>query len=425
MKYTKELQDKEVKFEITLDEKEWQEELEHVYEHTKSKYKVEGFRNGKAPRKVIEKQYGEMVFYDEAINNCFYKYYDEVLSKEPEVEVVGNPSVDIPKINASTLVLSIKQTLKPKVTLGEYKNLGLEKPTVKVVAKDVNDRLQSMQQKSARMVKIDREIKKGDTAVFDFSGSVDGVKFDGGTATNYELEIGSGQFIAGFEDQMIGMKAGEHRDVKVTFPADYPAENLKGKEAVFAVDVHEVREKVLPELDDEFAKNVSEFDTLEELKKDIKKQITMEKQQKADYELQEQMIEKISQNATVEIPEVMIDEQVEEFIHDFEHRLAHQGLKLEDYLAFSGTNLDDLKKLRRTDAEKTCKTRLVLEQIIKQEDIKVEDQDIEQSIAVHAGYAEQNVEEFKKNLDEHMLSHIVNEVLINKLLKFLKEANNI
>ena len=274
-------------------------------------------------------------------------------------------------------------------------------------------------------MKVDREVKNGDTVVMDFSGSVNGKKFDGGTATNFELEIGSGRFIPGFEEQIVGMKAGEHRDITVKFPEEYPAEELKGKDSVFAIDLHEVREKVLPEINDEFAQNVSEFDTLEEYKKDVKKQLLAKKKQQAEYELEEKMIEAISNNASVEIPEVMIDEQVEEFIHDFEHRLSHQGLRLSDYLSYMGTSLEDLKKSRREDAKKTCKTRLALEAIIKAEDIKVEPEELDQSIAVHAGYAKQDVEEFKKSLNQHQLSHIVNEVLINKLLKFLKQANNI
>lgn len=425
MKYTKELLKGEVKFEISLSKEEWQEEINHAYEHTKSKYRVEGFRAGKAPRKVIEKQYGIGVFYDEALNHCFYEYYDEVLSKEKDVEIIGNPSVDIKKIDEDGLVLVVKQSLKPEVTLGEYKNLEIEKPEVKVSAKEVNAEIAKMQEKSSRMVKVDREVKNGDTVVMDFSGSVNGKKFDGGTATNFELEIGSGRFIPGFEEQIVGMKAGEHRDITVKFPEEYPAEELKGKDSVFAIDLHEVREKVLPELNDEFAQNVSEFDTLEEYKKDVKKQLLAKKKQQAEYELEEKMIEEISNNASVEIPEVMIDEQVEEFIHDFEHRLSHQGLRLSDYLSYMGTSLEDLKKSRREDAMKTCKTRLALEAIIKAEDIKVEPEELDQSIAVHAGYAKQDVEEFKKSLNQHQLSHIVNEVLINKLLKFLKQANNI
>lgn len=425
MKYTKELLKGEVKFEISLSKEEWQEEINHAYEHTKSKYRVEGFRAGKAPRKVIEKQYGIGVFYDEALNHCFYEYYDEVLSKEKDVEIIGNPSVDIKKIDEDGLVLVVKQSLKPEVTLGEYKNLEIEKSEVKVSAKEVNAEIAKMQEKSSRMVKVDREVKNGDTVVMDFSGSVNGKKFDGGTATNFELEIGSGRFIPGFEEQIVGMKAGEHRDITVKFPEEYPAEELKGKDSVFAIDLHEVREKVLPELNDEFAQNVSEFDTLEEYKKDVKKQLLAKKKQQAEYELEEKMIEAISNNASVEIPEVMIDEQVEEFIHDFEHRLSHQGLRLSDYLSYMGTSLEDLKKSRREDAMKTCKTRLALEAIIKAEDIKVEPEELDQSIAVHAGYAKQDVEEFKKSLNQHQLSHIVNEVLINKLLKFLKQANNI
>lgn len=425
MNYTKELTSKDVKFEITLSKEEWQTEIDHVYEHMKGKFKVEGFRNGKAPRKVIEKQYGEAVFYDEALNHCFYEYYEEVLSNEKDVEIIGNPRVDIKKIDSDGLILVVTQALKPEVKLGQYKDLELEKPEIKVSAKEVNDELKKIQEKSARMVKVEREVKNGDTAVIDFSGSVNGKKFDGGTAKDYELVIGSGSFIPGFEEQIIGMKAGETKNITVKFPEEYPAEELKGKDSVFEIVLHEVREKVLPSLDDEFAKNISEFDTLDEYKKDLKKQLLKDKQQNANYKLEEKMIETITNNAEVEIPEIMVDEQVNEFINDFEHRLSHQGLKLADYLSYTGQTIDELKKSRHDDALKTCKTRLVLGEIIKAEKITVEDADLEQGIALHASYMGQTVEEFKKNIDEHELSHIANEVLINKLMKFLKTANNV
>ena len=425
MKYTKELEKDVVKFEISLSKEEWQEELDHAYVHTKNRYKVEGFRTGKAPRKVIEKAYGSAVFYDEAINHCFYEYYNEVLDKEPELELVGNPAVKVKDISDAKLVLTVTQTLKPQVTLGEYKGLNIEKSAVRVTAKEVEEKIKSVQEKSARMVVTENAVVNGNTVLMDFSGSLNGVKFDGGTATNFELEIGSGRFIPGFEEQIVGMKAGEEKDITVKFPEDYPAEELKGKDAVFAIKIHEVREKILPELNDEFAQNVSEFDTLGEYKEDIKKQIKIEKQQKADFEAEEKLIETISNNATVEIPEVMINEQIDDFIHDFEHRLAHQGLRLEDYLTYVNTNLADLKKSRRDDAIKTCKTRLTLEAIVKKENIKVEEDDLNKEIISLATYAKKDAEEFKKSLDEHQLSHIVNDILINKLLKFLKEANNL
>lgn len=425
MNYSKELKKDSVKFEISLNKDEWQEEINHAYIHTKAKYKVEGFRAGKAPRKVIEKNYGATVFYDEAINHCFYEYYDEVLSKEPDIEVIGNPSVNIKKISEDELVLEVTHALKPEVKLGQYKGLVIEKPEVKVSAKEVNEKIASMQEKSARFVKVDREVKNGDTVIIDFSGSLNGVKFEGGTASNYELKIGSGTFIPGFEEQIIGMKSGEKKDINVKFPKDYPAEELKDKDVVFAIDLHEVREKVLPELNDEFAQNISEFNTLEEYKKDLKAQILAEKKQRAEYETEEKMIEMISNNSTVEIPEIMIEEQVDAFIHDFEHRLAYQGMNLDIYLQYTGSTLEQLKESRKEDAKKTCKTRLTLEAIVKAENIKVEDSDIDKEIVVRASYAKKDIEDFKKNLTQHELSHIINDILINKLLKFLKKENNI
>ncbi|MBQ0017137.1 MAG: trigger factor, partial [Clostridiales bacterium] len=412
-----------VKFTIDLTKDEWEHELDHVYEHQKAKFKVEGFRNGKAPRKVIEKNYGESIFYNDALNECFYEYFEEVLSKEKDVEVVGNPKLDVTKLDNTGVTLVVVIDVKPEVKLGQYKNLGLEKAKVSVSKEEIKEELNKMVEKSARLVKVEREVKKGDTVIMDFTGYKDGKEFEGGKAEKFELEIGSGRFIPGFEDQIVGMKAGDEKDINVVFPADYPVEELKAKPAVFKIKLHEVREKQMPEVNDEFAKNVSEFDTLKEYEDSLKAEIEKRKQVQVDYEYEEKLIEQVANNAEVEIPQGMIDEQADMFIHDFEHRLSHQGLKLEDYVKYMGTTVEELKKSRLEDAKKTCKTRLVLEAIIKAENIKVENDDIEKAIQKQALKMGTTVEEVKKGLDEHTLSHIANDLLIEKLLDFLKENN--
>lgn len=422
MNYTKELLDgKKVKFQITLDKEEWNKELEHAYEHTKAKYKVQGFRPGKAPRKVIEQAYGKYVFVDEALNNSFYKYYNEVLDKESELEIVGEPRIDVKKVDDDGVILEIENDLKPEVKLGAYTNLGIEKETAKVSAQEVNNELKAMQEKSARLVEVDRKIKKGDTVKFDFTGKLNGVAFDGGSAKDFELEIGSGQFVPGFEDQMVGIKKGETKDLKITFPEDYSAKELAGKETIFEVTIHEIREKQLPELDDEFAKNVSEFDTLEEYKKDLKKHLLEDKKKQIENNYEDKLIETVVNNAEVEIPESMINEQVDMFIHDFEHRLAHQGLKFEDYLKFTGSNMEDFKKSKKDDAKQAVKSRLVLEEIVKKEKLTAEKDEIEAKIAEIAKNTGKEVDEFKKTLDEHKLNHIVNDIVIDKILKVIKK----
>ena len=424
MEYTKELlKNKQLKFEINLSNEEWQHELDHVYEHQKSKFKVEGFRNGKAPRKVIEKQYGESIFYNDALNECFYRYFNEVLTKEKDVEMVGNPKLDVSKLDATGVTLVVTIDVKPEVKLGAYTKLGVEKETPKVTSAEVTEELNKIIEKSARFVAVEREVKNGDTAVIDFTGYDNGVAFEGGHGENYSLEIGSGTFIPGFEDQIVGMKKDEERDITVTFPENYPAENLKGKPVVFKIVLHEVREKQLPELNDEFAKNVSEFDTLKEYKDSIKADILKRKEFDANIHYEEKLIEKVCENASVEIPQSMVEEQADAFIHDFEHRLSHQGLKLEDYVKYMGTTVEDLRNSRLEDAQKTCKTRLVMEAIIKAENLKVENEDIEKQLAKQALKMGISVDEVKKGLNEHALSHIANDVIIEKLLNFLKENN--
>lgn len=425
MEYTKEvLANKKLKITIKITAEEWQNALQKAYEDTKGKYRVQGFRTGKAPRKVIEREYGDTVFYDEALNQCFYKYYDEVIDKE-QLEVVGNPNVNVDKIETSGVTMTITTAVYPEVTLGAYTGLTIEKDKVSVTAAEVNGALKDMQEKAGRMVATDRAAKNGDTLNIDFVGKKDGFAFDGGTAKKYDLVLGSGSFIPGFEDQLVGTKAGEEKQVVVTFPKDYPAEDLAGKECTFDVTVHEVREKILPELDDEFAKNVSEFDTLEEYKKSVKERIKKQKEQRAEQEAESKLLEKITENAVVEIPEEMVDEQADAFIHDFEHRLSHQGLTLDGYLQYMNTTVEDLKKSRMDDARKTVKTRLVLDAILKKENITLEKEEVEKAIEDHAKYNGMTVEEFKSNVHDHVLNDIANGIVMNKLLDFLKKNNTL
>lgn len=422
MNYTKELEKTKVKFVIDLTGEEWEHELDHVYEHQKNKFSVEGFRKGKAPRKVIEKQYGESVFYNDAIDECFYHSMDEILGKE-KVEVVGAPSLNIKKLDNTGLTLEVTMDLYPKVKLGEYKNLGLEKPEVKVSAEEVKAELNRMAEKSARIVSCDRAIKKGDIAVFDFLGLMDGKEFEGGKAENYELEIGSGQFIPGFEDGMLGLKAGEEKDINLVFPKDYFVEKMQDKAVTFKVKVHAVKEKIVPEINDEFAQNVSEFDTLADYKKSIKEELLKAKKQQAEYEYEAKLLDAVTDNAKVEIPESMVNEQVDMFIHDFEHRLSHSGMTLDMYLEYAHQTLDQLKESRREDAKKTCKTRLVMQELIKVEKITVSKEDIDKEIAKQALKMNTTVEEVNKSINEQTLNQISNNIIIDKLLNFLKENN--
>lgn len=425
MKYTKELlADKKVKVKIEISAEEWSEQLNKAYETTKSKYKVQGFRAGKAPRRVIENAYGKEVFYDEAINNCYYQYFEEVVMTE-KLEPVGMPNLDVEKLDDTGITLIVTTAVYPEVKLGEYKGLNIEKDAVKVSAAEVNGAIKDMQQKSSRLVKVERAAKNGDTVTIDFLGKKDGVAFEGGEGKGYELKLGSGTFIPGFEEALVGIKTGEEKVIDVTFPAEYPAENLAGKPCTFDIKCHEIRETVLPELNDEFAQNVSEFDTLEDYKKSVKKDLLAKKEREAEQQAQEKLLQAVCDNAQVDIPQVMVEEQIDEFIKSFDQRLQAQGLNLKDYLAYTNSNMSDLRNSRQEDAKKTVKTRLVLEAIIKAEDIKVTKEDIDAEFEKQAKFSGITADEFKKSVNEQFLNQIVNNLVINKLLDFLKSNNNI
>jgi len=425
MKYTKELLEKnKVKFTVTINTEEWEHCLNHAYEHLKEKYTVQGFRKGKAPRNIIEKNYGEYVFYDEAINHAFGHNYSEILEKETEIEPVDSPAVNIIDVK-NGLKYEITVEIKPEVILGEYKNIEIKKEIAKVTAEEVNAELKLNQDKAARMVVVDREIKDGDTATIDFSGSVNGKKFDGGTSENYDLVIGSHSFIDNFEEQLVGLKKGDTKIVKVTFPTNYMEESLKGKPADFEVTIKEVREKQLPTLDDEFAKNYSEFETLEEMKKDIKKNLKEEKEKQAKYKAENELIDKVTDNATVEISDTLIERQIDEFIKDFEYRLMYQGLKLDDYLKHMNSTMKELRDSRREDAVKTAKTKLVLEEIIKREKIEVTSEELEKKLEEMATSRNIKLEDFKKGLNEEFFNRIYGQMITDKLLDFLTKNNKI
>lgn len=426
MKYEKKiLDDKRIEVKLNVSKEEWDSALEHAYESNKGKYSVQGFRKGHTPRKVIEKTYGDTVFYDDAIDDCFYRYYFEMLSKEKDIKPVSAPEVNISKIDENGLELILRITQEPEVALGDYKGITIEKKEIKVSASEVNHELEHMKESRAKFVSVDREIKNGDTATIDFVGSIDGKKFDGGSAEDFDLEIGSKSFIDNFEDQLVGLKKGDKKDVKVTFPENYHVDDLKGKPAVFAVEVKDVKEKQYPEIDDKFADEVSEFSTLKELKEDIKKKLVERKTREEQNEAESKLIDKICENAKVEIPQVMVDNQVEDFIKDFERHLSYQGLNLDGYLKYTGTTLEDLRKSRVEDAKKTVKTRLVLTAIMEKEKIDVTEQEIADKFNEGTKDKPKTIEEIQKTLGPDQYNYMANSLLLNKLMKFLKENNTL
>lgn len=424
MNYTVEkLEKSQVKFNYTASAEEYNKAVDTVYAKTKHKYNVPGFRKGHAPKRVIEGMYGAGVFMNDAINQLIDDSIEE-LEKSEEYELVAFGSVeDVDIKDDGSVVYSLIMVVKPDVTLGSYKNLDVKKTEVKVTAEQVDEYIKGEQAKQARIIDADKAAEKGDLVLIDYSGSVDGEKFDGGTANDYELELGSNTFIPGFEDQLIGTKAGEQKDVKVTFPEKYHAENLAGKEAVFACTVKAVRVKELPELNDDFAKEVSEFDTLADYKADVNKKLLDQETKKAEREYEDALIEKIVDGSTVEIPEAMINQEADEMIRDMEYRLAYQGMRMEDYLKYLGMTREQLAGEYKPQAEKTVKTRLVLEGIIKAENVEIEDKDIDGRLEKMAEEASQTVEEIRKSMHKEDINYLVNSIMSEKLLDKIKSYN--
>lgn len=426
MKYKfKKLEKNQVEITMDFTAEEWAGYVNKAYEENKGKYKVEGFRNGKAPKSVIEKMYGEHVFIEEGLNLAFAGGYTEVLEKEQDFEPISQPNVDIKTLDKTTLKLKVVVDVMPEVKLGAYEGIEVKKETRKATAEEVEHELHHAQEHAARIVDVEHDLENGNIANIDFSGSIDGVKFDGGTATGYDLEIGSGSFIPGFEEQMVGMKKGETRDVKVTFPADYGAPDLAGKEAVFEVKLHAVKEKQLPALDDEFAKDVSEFNTLEEYKKDIENHINAHYAEHAEQDAENKLIEEICKTSEVEIPASMVSEQQDAIMKDMEYRLMYQGLSLADYAKYLNKTVEEIREENKENAERMVKTRLVLEAIIKAEKLFITDEEVDAKLSEMATQQNQNVEEFKKTINKNRLNYVKNDILMSKLISTLKAKNKI
>ncbi len=410
---------------ITVSKDEFEKYVEHSYEENKGKFNIEGFRKGKAPRAMIEKNYGSTVFYDDAIDHLFSHEYSDALAKETEIVPVANPEIRIDKFDDNGIVLVATVQSIPDVKLGAYKGLEIKKATGEVKDEQVEKEINQARERQARYVEVEREARDGDYVVIDFTGFVNGKEFEGGKAENYRLKLGSHTFIEGFEDQVVGMKVNEEKDVKVTFPQEYFSEELKGKPAVFKVKLHKVEEKVLPDVDDEFASNVSEFETLAEYKADIKKHLQENLDARLKREDENNIIEAIVKASEVEIPEVMVENQLDMFIQDFATRLSYQGFKLEDYLTQMNMTEKDLRDERREQAKETVKTRLVLEEIVKQEKLDVTDEELDKKLSEMADKYKKSLDEYKKTLGERNIAYFKNDILMNKLLKLLTENNKL
>lgn len=397
--------------------------LDKAFQKVVKKANVPGFRKGKVPRSIFEARYGVESLYQDAIDILLPEVYGEAVD-ETDIFPVDRPEVDIEQFGkGQPFKFKAKITVKPEVKLGEYKGVEVPAVSVEVTEEEMNSELERLQQRHAELVVIDDEAaKNGDTVVIDFDGSVDGVPFEGGKAERYSLELGSNTFIPGFEDQVVGLATGDFKDVTVTFPETYHAEELAGKEAVFKVKVHEIKRKELPELDDEFAKDVSEFETLAEFKEDLKKQLEARKEQEGKAARESALVDKIGENAEVEIPEAMIQGEVQNMVRDFDNRLHAQGMNLDMFLNFSGQTIDDLKAQMQGDAEKRVRNNLVLEQIAKAEEIEATEEEINKELADMAEAYKRTPEDIRNILAANgSLGSLNEEILLRKTIEFLLE----
>ena len=409
----------EVKLEITVEAEKFNDAIKKVYFKSAKYFNIPGFRKGKAPMNIVEKYYGKEIFYEDAFNEVAGEALDEAV-KENDLYVVSRPDIDVTQIEkGKDLIFTAVMQTKPEAELGKYKGVEIKKIEYKVTAEDVNHELSHMQEHNARMITVeDRPVESGDIATIDFEGFVDGKAFDGGKAEGHELEIGSNTFIPGFEDQIIGMKIDEEKDINVKFPEEYFSKALAGKDATFKVKLHEIKKKELPKLDDEFAKDVSEFDTLKELKEDIKKKQQKQNDDKAKYETEDAVIKAVCENVKVDIPSGMIETEVDNMIKDIEQRLSYQGLKLEQYLQMMGKTTEEMRKEYEPQAIDSIKSRLALEAVIKAEKIEATEEEVDEKMKEMAkNYGKENDEEFMKN--ENVRNYIKDGLTSQKAIEFL------
>ncbi len=414
------LENNRAKLTISVSPEAFGAAVQKAYQKTASRYNVPGFRKGKAPRKVIETMYGESAFYEEAFDLVWGDAYDAALA-EHDLTAVDKPSLDINKIGAEGVEFTAEVQLKPEVTLGAYTKLEVPEPDFVVKDEEVVVEIEKEREKNARFIEVDRAVETGDRVILDYSGSVNGEKFEGGTAEDQLLVIGSGTFIPGFEEQLVGLKAGDEKEINVKFPEDYSAP-LAGKDAVFAVKIKAVQVKELPAMDDEFAKDISDFDTLDALKADKKAKMEEKAAKNRQTAIENIALQKAADNAIVDIPTVMVDRQINYMLRDISYQLSMSGLSLEDYVKYTGTDMDGLKESYRTEATARVKMQLVIEAIGDKEGVACTDEDLKAIIAEYADGSGKSVEEFEKTLSDEDREYLTDNVIARKAVKIVTDS---
>ena len=408
-----------VKFTMDFTAEEFEAAVVKAYQDSKDKFNIDGFRKGKAPRSIIEKHFGEGVFFEDAINNLFQTAYPEALN-ELELEVIDSPQADFSEIGkGKPLTITIDVDVYPVVEVKDYKGIEVEQVDPEVTDEDVDRDIEAMRKRNSRMVVADRPVEDGDTVILDYAGFVGDEQFKGGTAENQELKIGSGMFIPGFEEQLIGVKAGESKDVVVTFPEEYQAKELAGKEAIFKCKVHEVKFEELPELDDEFAKDVSEFDTLAELRDDARARILESAKLQCENEAKDKVIAQVYEKNKVEAPATMVADEMDRMIQELEQQMRYQGMNIQQYLQFTGSTLDDFRKEIKPEAEKRVATRIVLRSIGDVENVEVTDEDMDKELQRMSEAYNTDPENIKKMLGEENLAFFRKDIALTKVMDML------
>ena len=410
------------KLTIEVPASEFEKALQSAYNKQKKSISVPGFRKGKVPRQMVEKMYGPEIFYEDAANELIPTAYEEEL-KNCDLEIVSRPTVDIVQIKkGENFIFTAEVAVKPEVTLGEYKGMEVDKTSTRVTQKEVEAKIKEEAEKNARTVTVEgRPVQDGDEVILDFEGFVDGEAFEGGKGENYPLTIGSGSFIPGFEEQLVGAETEKEVEVKVTFPEEYHAEELKGKDAVFKCTVHEIKVKQIPEIDDEFAAEVSEFDTLDEYKADVKAKIKEQKENEGKQKKEDQAVEKAVANATMEIPEAMIDEQVRQMVNEFAQNMQYQGISFEQYCQITGMTLEKIQEETRPQAVKRIETRLVLEAIAKAENIEVTEERLDEEIKKMAESYNMEADKLKELMGEEEKKQMMEDIAVQDAVTFLVE----
>ena len=426
MKYTTAAGEKStVKITIDFTKDEWDAALAESFKRTRGKYTVPGFRKGKAPRSVVENYYGKAAFFDEAFNVLYTKHYPEILDKErANFTAVGEPELSIDDLSDEKVVMSAVVPVKPDVKIGAYKGLEIKKYEYSVTDEEITKEVNKILDREAKTVDVtDRACAEGDTVNINFSGSVDGEKFAGGTAEDYDLVLGSGSFIPGFEEQVAGMKIDEDKDITVKFPENYQAENLRGKDAVFAIHLNSVKGKQLPELTDEYVKKHTGSQTVADYTAKVKERLLKQAENRGRDETENSIIQAISKTAECEIPQAMIESEIDRMVQDFSYRLMYQGLKLEDYIKYMGITMQSFRGQFAEQAKTRVLSQLVIEKIVREEKITAAPEEIEAKIAEQAASVGKTAEEYKKNIDPRQQEYIANDIVITKLFAFLEENN--